>query len=317
MSANGHSSIEADVFPHREAATEKVVDRWQGISVLAESLAREFTAPVGVLDPIDRAWKIVTGAGPDDFPRPTKTLFEVAGSSRVRLGQVAVWRPQDDPGRVWLILPLPRANVTDAVAFVGFQDIRGPGTNPEALESVQLPQSSQSLMWGPACPDRALQAWGQKIASGMQSIHETHVIPVTTPGDDESERMVIGRLIRRMRISDSPTRFQGLATSVLKTSLGMAAVAWVPAESHEPVVVSGGVEGFRPVHSGRCCRRPQEIRLAWSMNRPATSGTHLVLDCADSRRWPRGVRDGWSLSTRTIIASSAPQRSSECSTWRR
>ena len=246
MSANGHSSIEADVFPHREAATEKVVDRWQGISVLAESLAREFTAPVGVLDPIDRAWKIVTGAGPDDFPRPTKTLFEVAGSSRVRLGQVAVWRPQDDPGRVWLILPLPRANVTDAVAFVGFQDIRGPGTNPEALESVQLPQSSQSLMWGPACPDRALQAWGQKIASGMQSIHETHVIPVTTPGDDESERMVIGRLIRRMRISDSPTRFQGLATSVLKTSLGMAAVAWVPAESHEPVVVSGGVEGFRP-----------------------------------------------------------------------
>jgi putative nucleotidyltransferase with HDIG domain len=82
----------------------------------------------------------------------------------------------------------------------------------------------------------------------MQSVHETRVFPVASAQttDDESERMVIGRLIRRMRISDSPTRFQGLATSVLKSSLDMAAVAWVPAESHENVVVSGGLDGLQP-----------------------------------------------------------------------
>jgi putative nucleotidyltransferase with HDIG domain len=64
--------------------------------------------------------------------------------------------------------------------------------------------------------------------------------------DDDGEHAVIGRLIRRMRISESPARFQMLATGVLKTSLGMAAVAWVPSESHLPVVVSGEIEGLRP-----------------------------------------------------------------------
>ena len=121
-------------------------------------------------------------------------------------------------------------------------------TTRGTADEPQLPQSLQSPAWGPMCPDPALRAWGQKIVNEMQSIHETHVFPVASPpaNDDESERMVIGRLIRRMRISDSPTRFQGLATSVLKTSLGMAAVAWVPREGHEPVVVSGGIEGIRP-----------------------------------------------------------------------
>ena len=59
--------------------------------------------------------------------------------------------------------------------------------------------------------------------------------------------MVIGRLIRRMRISDPPRHFQSLATNVLKASLGMAAVAWIPSDSHEEVVVSGAIDGIRPV----------------------------------------------------------------------
>ena len=47
---------------------------------------------------------------------------------------------------------------------------RSPVTQP--LESFRSPA------WGPACPDRALRAWGQKLVSEMQSIHETHVFPV-------------------------------------------------------------------------------------------------------------------------------------------
>src|SRR5262249_51175228 len=54
--------------------------------------------------------------------------------------------------------------------------------------------------------------------------------------------VVIGRLIRRLRISDPPHLFQTVATTVLRTSLNMAAVAWIPKNAHEPVVVSGEIE---------------------------------------------------------------------------
>jgi putative nucleotidyltransferase with HDIG domain len=65
-------------------------------------------------------------------------------------------------------------------------------------------------------------------------------------GEEEGEHVVIGRLIRRLRISDPPARFQALATNVLRASLGMAAVAWVPADENEPVAVSGELEGVSP-----------------------------------------------------------------------
>ena len=59
--------------------------------------------------------------------------------------------------------------------------------------------------------------------------------------DEKNERAVIGRLIRRLRISDSPQHFQTVATTVLRTSLEMAAVAWVPKDPHEAAVISGTV----------------------------------------------------------------------------
>ncbi len=68
---------------------------------------------------------------------------------------------------------------------------------------------------------------------------------ITAPSrGEESEHVVIGRLIRRLRISDPPDRFQELATTVLRSSLGVAAVAWVPRDPHEPVIVGGSVEGL-------------------------------------------------------------------------
>jgi putative nucleotidyltransferase with HDIG domain len=64
------------------------------------------------------------------------------------------------------------------------------------------------------------------------------------PRDDESERLVMGRLIRRLRISDPPAHFQSVATTVLRTSLNMAAVVWVPKGITESVVVSGAIDGL-------------------------------------------------------------------------
>src|SRR5262249_21452940 len=59
-------------------------------------------------------------------------------------------------------------------------------------------------------------------------------------------------------ISDPPVRFQALATTVLRSSLNMAAVAWVPKDARELVVGGGTVEhldsqGFRnlPAPEGR------------------------------------------------------------------
>jgi putative nucleotidyltransferase with HDIG domain len=70
---------------------------------------------------------------------------------------------------------------------------------------------------------------------------------ITSPGrGEESEHVVIGRLIRRLRISDPPDRFQELAVTVLRSSLGVQAVAWVPRDPHEPVIVGGTVEGLDP-----------------------------------------------------------------------
>jgi HD-GYP domain-containing protein (c-di-GMP phosphodiesterase class II) len=64
------------------------------------------------------------------------------------------------------------------------------------------------------------------------------------PHDQKCERAVIGRLIRRLRISDSPRHFQTVATNVLRTSLEMAAVAWVPNDPNEETVISGHVPGL-------------------------------------------------------------------------
>lgn len=242
MSGNGHASIEAAPLPPFETLKREAHEsgsRCQEVQHIADRLAREFTAPIGILDPAGRAWRLVLGADLEDFPPPGPQLFEIAGSGALRLGRAVVWHPRDDPGRVWLLLPIPCAEILDLVAFAGFQRQPGDGV-----------QSAPSPGWGPVCPDRALQAWGQKIVNQLRGAHETHVFPAaaTVPpsGDDESDRLVIGRLIRRMRISDPPPRFQELATGVLKTSLGMEAVAWVPAEGQAAIVVSGRVEGLHP-----------------------------------------------------------------------
>lgn len=65
-------------------------------------------------------------------------------------------------------------------------------------------------------------------------------------GDREpgSEHVAIGRLIRRLRISEPPGRFRELAANVLRSSLGAEAVAWIPRVPAEPPVIAGRVEGM-------------------------------------------------------------------------
>jgi hypothetical protein len=215
---------------------------------LGESLSREFAAPVGIFDFDQRIWRVIVGASPRDFPAISRELEEVAGSSGLRLGRVALWRRREVSGPLWLVLPLPTCEAAELIAFVGFHppvaeiDVSG---DPGRIGFV-TPVESSGAVWGPSCPEPALRAWGQQTVNRLQSNHETRLYPLgpASTGDAESEHVVIGRLIRRMRISESPARFQSLATTVLRTSLGMSAVAWLPGEAHEPVVHSGEVEGL-------------------------------------------------------------------------
>ncbi|MGB2608254.1 MAG: HD-GYP domain-containing protein [Isosphaeraceae bacterium] len=218
-----------------------------GLRSLGEALAHEFSAPVGIFDPDQQAWRVILGAAEEQFPGVDSRLQEVARSNGLRLGRVAVWRRDEDLERSWLVLPLPSAEAADLVAFVGFLAPTQPrDTVPRPAERA-APEPGDLGTWGPACPEPALRAWGQQFVNRLQSDHETrvHRVQPTADDDEEGEHVVIGRLIRRMRISDTPARFQSLAVNVLRTSLGMAAVAWVSNDSHEPVMVSGEIEGFR------------------------------------------------------------------------
>jgi HD-GYP domain-containing protein (c-di-GMP phosphodiesterase class II) len=62
--------------------------------------------------------------------------------------------------------------------------------------------------------------------------------------DNESTTSVADRLIRRLRVSDAPERFQRLAADEVRIALDVEAVAWVPSARREPIVVSGQIERF-------------------------------------------------------------------------
>jgi putative nucleotidyltransferase with HDIG domain len=215
------------------------------VRLLAESLAREFSAPVGILDPGRLTWLVVVGAPEDRFPAGNEQLEEVAGSSALRLGRVALWHGKNDSGLTWLVVPLPISESADLLAFAGFQSgLESKDTLLGVLPATR--EASGETGWGPVCPAPALRAWGQQVLNRLHGEYETRLSPVASASsnEEESEHVVIGRLIRRMRISDAPARFQALATNVLKTSLDMAAVAWVSSELHEPIVVSGEIPGL-------------------------------------------------------------------------
>jgi HD-GYP domain-containing protein (c-di-GMP phosphodiesterase class II) len=72
-------------------------------------------------------------------------------------------------------------------------------------------------------------------------------LPSLHPGRDEgSDHVVIGRLIRRLCVSEPPDRFHVLATTVLRSSLGVEVVAWVPRDRRDPVVAAGALLGMEP-----------------------------------------------------------------------
>jgi HD-GYP domain-containing protein (c-di-GMP phosphodiesterase class II) len=91
----------------------------------------------------------------------------------------------------------------------------------------------------------ALLAWGEQVARRLLQARASERDPELRPHASEGDKGVaINRLTRRLRISDPPHHFQTVATTVLRTSLNLTAVAWVPRDPHEQVVVSGEITGL-------------------------------------------------------------------------
>jgi putative nucleotidyltransferase with HDIG domain len=99
---------------------------------------------------------------------------------------------------------------------------------------------------GAVTADTLATELARALVSRLDAEHGPRLAPPESPQSrsEESERVVIARLIRRLRISDPPQQFQTVATTVLRWSLNMAAVAWVPRTEAEPVVWSGEVPGL-------------------------------------------------------------------------
>ncbi len=209
---------------------------------LANELAREFEAPAAILDIANRGWTMAEGFAESHFPAPVATAAEAAGNVALVHGDASLWRRDDEPGRVWLLLPLESLDRRRVLGGVGFVDWKiRPRTEPRGVENG----NGLAPSWGAPCPDRALIAWGRQAQALLRP---SEAIPRSegVEGDEECEHTVIGRLIRRLRISDAPRDFQALAANVLRTSLKVAAVVWVPKEPRDRVIVSGHVEGVPP-----------------------------------------------------------------------
>jgi len=194
---------------------------------MARRLAREFSAPVGLLDPQTLVWRVRLGRDAENFPTGDASLTAVLTSGLLWHGRITLWRPGRVLGPCWLCLPVPRPDGGDLVALVGFAG-----------------SAESASGWGPFCPERALRAWGQSVADGLRGEAFPRVAAAVGPyRSDGGDRLLTARLIRRLRVSDPPERFQDLALQALRSALKVAAVAWVPSAEGEPTVVVGEVKG--------------------------------------------------------------------------
>ncbi|WZO98882.1 HD-GYP domain-containing protein [Isosphaeraceae bacterium EP7] len=199
------------------------------LQALASRLSRELHAPLGILDPNAPAPAWLARAGSPDCELPPAAELAARGAT----ARATLWLRPGEVGPVWLGLPVQAALKETPqghlIAWAGFMPA---GAAPDDWPG-----------WGPSCPEPALRAWGQSIASALQKVSESREI-AATPRKPRASRIPTARLIGRLRVSDAPATFQSLAVAAARVGLGVDAAAWVPASAFEPVIVAGMVEGL-------------------------------------------------------------------------
>jgi HD-GYP domain-containing protein (c-di-GMP phosphodiesterase class II) len=231
---NCAASVEQDCEAERGAATMAAI-RWEAT---AAELAREFAAPVAIFDPRPGHYIAVVGASESQFPEIDDLLLRTCRSDDLAQGHALPWQRPFDPARTWLLLPLPDG----PVAIAGFKSAVDLTAETAEWDEYSAESDIAAVIWGPVCPERALRAWGDQVARRLRRPQGTK--PDSEPHPDGDKGVAINRLTRRLRISDPPHHFQTVATTVLRASLNLTAVAWVPRDAHEQVVVSGEIPGL-------------------------------------------------------------------------
>ncbi len=227
----------------REAQHGGMSECTTACATTSAELATEFRAPVAILDLRLRRWCSVVGALESQFPEINDTLLLACLSDELRSGRAVSWRRPLDPKRVWLLFLI----ADGLVAFVGFQAPVDPTPETTEWDDLSAEFAGADVVWGPVCAEPALRAWGDQVAGRLPRATSSTRGPEPRPHAAEGDKgIAINRLTRRLRISDPPHHFQTVATTVLRTSLNLTAVAWVPRDPHEQVVVSGEIPGFTP-----------------------------------------------------------------------
>ena len=236
---------------------------------IARRMIAEFAAPVGLYDPRIGAWRLRQGAPVEVFPAIGPRLIE----SVLENGQVTVLHDDAASQCVWLLLPAASESGR-LLAVAGF--------------ASALTPRRQSVSWGPVCPEPALKAWGQAMAGQLHEPGKTRsdTAAPKTPSADSGQRPFIARLIRRLRISDAPERFQFLAANALRTWMNVEAIAWVPCQHSELVVVGGAVgelesQSYRALLPGAFHKDPVLIQNRLETT-PDAALRQLVAASADS-----------------------------------
>ena len=220
-----------------------------GMAALVGRLAGEFSAPGRACSTrATGAWLRRRGAPAEAFPRlgpgldrrrlgPRQGRRLARRRGRARPSGCSSRSPRR-PGRSW------RRRVRLAAA----------PTRPRPPPSAGGPSapSRRSGPGGSRSPTSSAPTPGRRRPRPRRST----IAPARSrPQPDGAERLLVARLVRRLRISDPPERFQQMATNALRTALGVQAVAWVPCHHSEPVVVNGDVgrlkgDGYRTLIPG-------------------------------------------------------------------
>ena len=145
--------------------------------------AREFSAPVGLLDPTTLIWRVRVGLDVAEFPEAGRQPDGSAGlGPALERPGLALARGSRTRARPGSACRSPRAEGPDLVAIVGFAAARPP-----------------RRVGDPPCPERALKAWGQSVADGLRGeafARPGNAKPISPFRGEGGDRLLTARLIR-------------------------------------------------------------------------------------------------------------------------
>src|SRR4051794_24302393 len=121
----------------------------------ARRLNIEFGAPVGLFDASSSLWVAKVGAPTVLFP----AIGPAVSGPVEGQGRVMIVREDGSDDATWLFLPV-NCGSGPLVAAIGFESSLG--------------QHSRKGVLGPCCPEPALRAWGQSIATMLREQAASH-----------------------------------------------------------------------------------------------------------------------------------------------